>query len=191
MRTLAIVAAAATLVGLSSASGAAQAANLLGQTFDYCTNSVYGGAVTTDASACDSGVVFTGGSATVGDPAVEVILDQGGVRRVDLSDLFIDVIYNEAQSASADLFVLTGFTNIAGLTLVGDNPLNLTWTFTADSIGLLVNSPLSNGTTRLQVATRPTTGVVPEPGAWALMILGFGATGSMMRRKRIASPAAA
>jgi hypothetical protein len=27
-------------------------------------------------------------------------------------------------------------------------------------------------------------GAVPEPGAWALMILGFGAAGSMVRRKR-------
>lgn len=32
---------------------------------------------------------------------------------------------------------------------------------------------------------RPTgTSVVPEPGAWALMILGFGAAGSMLRRRR-------
>lgn len=28
---------------------------------------------------------------------------------------------------------------------------------------------------------------VPEPGAWALMILGFGAAGSMLRRRRVAT----
>lgn len=30
------------------------------------------------------------------------------------------------------------------------------------------------------------TGVVPEPGAWALMILGFGSAGAVLRRKRMA-----
>lgn len=34
------------------------------------------------------------------------------------------------------------------------------------------------------------TAVVPEPGAWALMILGFGGTGAMMRRRRTAVAAA-
>jgi len=29
------------------------------------------------------------------------------------------------------------------------------------------------------------TGPVPEPGAWALMILGFGAAGAMLRRRRM------
>ncbi|MDZ4376514.1 MAG: PEPxxWA-CTERM sorting domain-containing protein [Phenylobacterium sp.] len=28
------------------------------------------------------------------------------------------------------------------------------------------------------------TGAVPEPGAWALMIMGFGAAGAMVRRRR-------
>lgn len=31
----------------------------------------------------------------------------------------------------------------------------------------------------------PPTGVVPEPGAWALMILGFGSAGAMLRRQRL------
>lgn len=32
----------------------------------------------------------------------------------------------------------------------------------------------------------PPVGGVPEPGAWALMILGFGGAGAMLRRRRIA-----
>ena len=34
------------------------------------------------------------------------------------------------------------------------------------------------------IDTTPVVGGVPEPGAWALMILGFGAAGSMIRRRR-------
>ncbi len=36
-----------------------------------------------------------------------------------------------------------------------------------------------------------TSGGVPEPAAWGLMILGFGATGAMLRRRRTAAIAAA
>lgn len=35
------------------------------------------------------------------------------------------------------------------------------------------------------------TGVVPEPGAWALMILGFGGAGALLRRRRATVPFAA
>lgn len=35
----------------------------------------------------------------------------------------------------------------------------------------------------------PTPGAVPEPGAWALMILGFGAAGATLRRRRAAAAA--
>ncbi len=33
------------------------------------------------------------------------------------------------------------------------------------------------------VATVATDGGVPEPGAWALMLLGFGGMGAMLRRR--------
>jgi hypothetical protein len=37
----------------------------------------------------------------------------------------------------------------------------------------------------LNFAVEPTTGAVPEPAIWSLMILGFGATGVMIRRKTV------
>jgi hypothetical protein len=34
------------------------------------------------------------------------------------------------------------------------------------------------------IDTRPPTGAIPEPATWAMMILGFGAAGSVLRRRR-------
>jgi hypothetical protein len=39
------------------------------------------------------------------------------------------------------------------------------------------------------ISTRAVTTGVPEPGAWALMLLGFGAMGSLLRRSRRLTPA--
>ncbi|MBW8743237.1 MAG: choice-of-anchor A family protein [Sphingomonas sp.] len=41
-----------------------------------------------------------------------------------------------------------------------------------------------NGITPFQVPTGGGTGSVPEPATWAMMLLGFGVTGSAIRRKR-------
>jgi len=61
---------------------------------------------------------------------------------------------------------------------------------TADIYGLRFGGSylLASGTATGVVV--PPTGGVPEPGAWALMILGFGATGTMVRRRRASVMAA-
>lgn len=64
------------------------------------------------------------------------------------------------------------------------------WWFSADVLSSNTSGPNSNTFT---VAARDVcvsvggvcvNGAVPEPGAWALMILGFGSAGAMLRRRR-------
>jgi len=42
------------------------------------------------------------------------------------------------------------------------------------------------GLNEVVFAGAPATGAVPEPATWAMMILGFGATGAALRRRRLA-----
>jgi hypothetical protein len=161
-------------------------AQLLGQTFDYCTNSVYSGTVTLDPSACDDSVVFTRGSATVIDPGVEVNLVGTGTRTVDFNNTGFLVTYDGVSSPSEDLFVFTGFEGITSLTLVSADPLDITTVFNSTAIGILINSPLENGV----VSFRVLVNAIPEPATWAMMIGGFGLAGAALRR-RAARPALA
>lgn len=157
----------------------AQAASLLGQTFNYCTNSVYEGSVTLDPAACDWTVVFTSGTATVADPLVEVNLVGSGTRTVNFGGNTITITYASVGSPSDDLFVFTGFTGLTGLTLASPDPLGITTVFNATSIGLQISNPLEDGVVVFNVATA--AGAVPEPASWAMMMFGFGAVGSAMR----------
>jgi|GEM_PF-3051518 len=53
--------------------------------------------------------------------------------------------------------------------------------------GLTANGEMHTpGLTDYRVPPPPPTTVVPEPASWALMIMGFGAAGAMMRRRRTA-----
>ena len=55
-------------------------------------------------------------------------------------------------------------------------------TFTGDRGGI-ENTGLDN----VQINAIPAAAGVPEPASWALMIMGFGAAGAMLRRRRAAS----
>lgn len=56
---------------------------------------------------------------------------------------------------------------------------------TAGPQQLIVNGTSGgNGSYAGTIAFTPNAAVVPEPAAWALMILGFGGTGAMLRRRR-------
>jgi hypothetical protein len=55
------------------------------------------------------------------------------------------------------------------------NPFYGSSSWTADSVGTFAANNVGGG-----------TGVIPEPGTWALMIMGFGAAGAVLRRRRVA-----
>lgn len=78
-------------------------------------------------------------------------------------DLVRLVYSTDLSDPTADLKILARFTNLSGQT--GRDAL--------DDFGPQI----------------VTAAVVPEPGAWALMILGFGAAGASLRRARRTAPA--
>ena len=86
---------------------------------------------------------------------------------------------------------------------VSPEPRFASWTVgevhvsTTFAAGAAVASPAPWPTSRTQTATRGfesdnhTVGfAVPEPASWALMILGFGGVGAMMRRRTVRAVAA-
>ncbi|MBL8773534.1 MAG: PEP-CTERM sorting domain-containing protein [Phenylobacterium sp.] len=59
-----------------------------------------------------------------------------------------------------------------------------------DGGGRLIKRFEFGGSYAILAAQATETGGVPEPGTWVLMILGFGAAGAMLRRRRLAPTAA-
>ena len=57
-------------------------------------------------------------------------------------------------------------------------------TFLANAGQSITGLNLSSGQNSLEIDNVGTIGAVPEPGTWAMMLFGFGAIGSSMRRRR-------
>lgn len=173
-----VIAGLATLTGVP-----VSAATLIGQEIAYCTDSTRDGSVSNNPADCDFVSVNVSGTATIG-PAIEIILDQGGVRRLDFFAASLDIIYQDVGSFSPDLFVISGFTApITSISLATPNPLNVSWVYGGGSLGVLVGSPLENGTVTLSFSF-DRGGIIPEPASWAMLIAGFGMVGAVARRHR-------
>jgi hypothetical protein len=99
------------------------------------------------------------------------------------SDNNAEILLNGAATgftlpaAGVSFFFLHAFTLSSGF-VAGVNTLDFRVTDVGPPTALRVDS--ITGTANLA----PPTGGVPEPSAWALMILGFGAAGAALRRRR-------
>jgi hypothetical protein len=69
--------------------------------------------------------------------------------------------------------------------IYGQNNSPITFTNLAASGSFTMNAPYQVNS--ISVSYQVSDAAVPEPGAWALMILGFGGAGAMLRRRRFAA----
>jgi len=105
-------------------------------------------------------------SFTISDPLAGIYSISGDTSTPGV--IFVGTVYNLIIGTTPSGFSAFGLplTNLAA----GDYRLTIN--------GISPNSGSFTGNVRI------TTGAVPEPGTWALMLLGFGAVGLAMRRKR-------
>jgi hypothetical protein len=105
-------------------------------------------------------------------------------------------VTNSYSGLTADDFSLVDVTN-AGLSDLTQHPdfsgaggviqFGFASENSALNSGYTVGSGYDNFTSHVR-AFQPTTGGVPEPATWGLMVLGFGGLGAVLRRQR-ATPA--
>ena len=103
-------------------------------------------------------------------------------------------VVNLIPSGTAPL--AAGAVTVAGATISAVVPLALlpSTGFTPEQYGFSIWPRLATGDFTVIADFAPndsTIAVIPEPGAWALMLLGFGALGAMMRWRRRAAAFAA
>ncbi len=167
---------------LACSSGAVLA-GMIGTTVSQCTNTAYFDAVTTDIAQCSLfNVAASPLSAVVGDGAE---FHAGGDRFFDFDDNTLTIRYLAGVSSfSPDLIIFTMADSVTALTLISANPLNVTWAFSDNRIGMLIGSPLVAGSVTLRIAQ---TADVPEPGSIALTGIALLALARVRRNRRAAT----
>ena len=212
MRKFALTAAAALTIALSSGANAAISVSVTPGTpvysgptptydFDATVAPHTGGAVVTlpNTSAHAQPVGSTGNYYSVGPTDGE----PGTIDLSSFGDIFsISLLWGSVDSYNTLTFI-DGLGNaLAGGTFVGNdifNPANgdqtdpntnplVTFYFTgADVANVAGISLTSNGINAFETDNYAIN-AVPEPGTWAMMLLGFGAVGFAMRRRKTAVP---
>jgi hypothetical protein len=172
---LGAAAAVAILAGASSAGAVTILTNIDQATLDSFGSATYGATIT-DLGLFSNSFAFTTTGVNDASASAVTISLQSGKKDIDLSSVFLD-----------------GF----AFTKTGSDPFPETWGLATAMLLPGVHHIVLNGTV---VTTGPgkdaasysgTLNIavvgVPEPGTWALMILGFGGAGAMLRaRRRIA-----
>ncbi|WP_337186647.1 PEPxxWA-CTERM sorting domain-containing protein [Phenylobacterium sp.] len=98
--------------------------------------------------------------------------------------------FDDAAATPITSFPLVGLSVYRPLqALEAFNGLNSAGTWTLKAVDTVSGLSGVYGGWRLEL-TPSVTAAVPEPGAWALMIVGFGAAGALLRQRRRAAVAA-
>lgn len=96
-----------------------------------------------------------------------------------IGDFFV---LDTARYGSPRVFIPKGY--IWGRALSGSATFpNVTFASLGLTAGQYVYTSPANQTVTVNIGTGGNTGAVPEPAAWALMTLGFGAVGAALRRR--------
>lgn len=101
----------------------------------------------------------------------------------DYGQLLIDgaavaIAPNYYTAGSGSLMLAAGLHSF-DLTLIGNG--------TPNRLSLQISPPAGAGAVSFATSADPLAGAVPEPATWAMMLMGFGAIGVAMRRRRRAS----
>ncbi len=147
------------------------------------------GTAATDCAGFYSGNVLSN-SVPTGDVATQTaalallgftFTDFDSYLKIDTSDAtFLDF----GQMLYGDTIIGIHFGNGSG---VGNNTAFFEFNFTSPVNGISLDLPGSSGVVLYTTQAVPTA-PVPEPATWAMMLLGFGAAGVAMRRKRKQRP---
>ena len=171
---------------------------------DHSTPAGFGWAVSGDVDLVTYGGIYT--STTPAGGGGTQALDMVGYRDGSIEQAFATVIgqtynysfdysHNPGVTAGNMGFSIFGSSSLASASIF-DNDLALTWThyagsFVADSVSTLISfnsfDTCCAGGIYLDNVSVTTSGAVPEPATWAMMIAGFGLAGSALRRRRALS----